>query len=247
MEWVTQNSAECWNYLFFTWATIAIIQNTLASTWQYHATILKHFAGVFWHKHFLHKMVICFALPFLNWFKVTTLLMIIIVYREACELSTKGCYKPKLSMLLLFCRTELSEEKLSPTWSVTPSNLLTCHFYLISSEFYPLMFALKVISDLLLDHMFYKLVKVRNIKLEHQHYSQSTDRFMSGAMACAVYGVGQFSLTQVLWEGALSSLKTSIRLSTQGPAIDSPVVFISEWAIKGKAITGAGVVERRCA
>lgn len=129
------------------------------------------------------------------------------------------------------------------------TNLLTFHFYLISSEFYPLMFALKVISDLLLDHMFYKLVKVRNIKLEHQHYSQSTDRLMSGAMACAVYGVLDNFLQHRSCgkDSALSSLKTSIRLSTQGPAIDSPVVFISEWAIKGKAITGTGVVERRCA
>jgi len=50
-------------------------------------------------------------------------------------LSTKGGYKPKLSMLLLFCSTELSEEKQAP------SNLLTFHFYLISSEFYPLMFS----------------------------------------------------------------------------------------------------------
>jgi len=98
-------------------------------------------------------------------------------------------------MLLLFCSTELSEEKQAP------SNLLTFHFYLISSEFYPLMFALKVISDLLLDHMLYQLVKVGNIELEHPHYSQSTDRLMSGAMACAVYGVGRFSPTRELWEG----------------------------------------------
>lgn len=134
---------------------------------------------------------------------------------------------------MLFYSKGLCQWKPSPTFNLATSYLRPLLFdYIRFTDSHSLL-------DLLQGHIvfLFKVFQVWKIALELQHRSHIHRP-----------AVWEASPTQVCLKGFSFIFPKDVnKVVYTRPRHRSPVVFISGWAIKGKAITGAGVVGRRWA